>query len=155
MLAFTLPGLLANAQDGLNISKIFDDYGKQEGSVLIELAKDILGNHTRISHYKSLIISSDSTLVRKTGEFILADYSQKANGLILMESKRNGRVESASYCLGKAEHSSVYEYILLKNKSQKMTLIYIKGNFSPGQLDEELSKLKNLFIKVNNKRIKL
>jgi hypothetical protein len=29
------------------------------------------------------------------------------------------------------------------------------GEFPPGQLENELNKLKDLFIKVNNKRIKL
>lgn len=158
LLAFMLPGLLAHGQEDLNISKIFGDYGKQEGSVLIELAKDVLGNHTKINRYKSLIIPSDSSILRTTREAILNDFTQKenyGNGVILMESKKDGKVESATYALGKEENSKVYEYILFMNKSKKMTLIYIKGNFPPQQLEEELSKLKNLFIKVNDKRIKL
>jgi hypothetical protein len=77
------------------------------------------------------------------------------NEVVLMESKKDGKVESATYALGKDSNSSAYEYILFTHKSKKMTLIYLKGNFSPEQLESELNKLKDLFIKVNNKRIKL
>jgi hypothetical protein len=158
LLAFILPGLFVNAQEGLNIEKIFNDYGKQEGSILIELAKDVLGSHTKISRYRSLIIPSDSTILNTTREAIRSDfvkYGQYGNEVILKESKKDGKLESATYAFGHDSSSSTYEYILFSHKSDKMTLIYIKGNFSPEKLESELNKLKNLFIKVNNKRIKL
>jgi hypothetical protein len=158
LLAFTLPSLIANAQEGLNIEKIFDDYGKQKGSTLIELAKDVLGNHTKISRYKSLIISADSAVLNRTREAINNDFISKqanTNRVVMMESKKDGKIESATYSLGKNENSSAYEYILFTYKARKMTLIYIRGNFPPEKLDSELQKLKDLFIKVNNKRIKL
>ncbi|MDR2086287.1 MAG: hypothetical protein LBP72_03845 [Dysgonamonadaceae bacterium] len=144
--------LPANAQKGLNIETIFHDYGKREGSILIELAGDILKGHTRIKRYKSLIINSDSAIVRATVESIQNDLK---DGRILMESRQNGAIESGYYCLTKADDSDEYEYILFTNKPEKMTVIYIRGNFAPQRLDDELKKLKNLFIKVNNKQIKL
>jgi hypothetical protein len=156
LLAFALPSFAVQAQEGLNIEKIFDDYGKQKGSTLIELAKDVLGNHTKISRYKSLIIPADSSLFNATRLAILDDFvKHSSNGVVLMESKKDGKVEAATYSLGKIGTSSTYEYILFTHKARKMTLIYIKGNFSPEQLDSELKKLKDLFIKVNNKQIKL
>ncbi|MDR0834891.1 MAG: hypothetical protein LBN93_12065 [Candidatus Symbiothrix sp.] len=156
LLAFALPSFAAGAQEGLNIEKIFDDYGKQKGSTLIELAKDVLGNHTKISRYKSLIIPVDSMILNTTRVAILNDFvKHSGNGVVLMESKKDGKIESATYSLGKIGNSSTYEYILFTCKAQKMTLIYIKGNFPPEKLDSELQKLKDLFIKVNNKRIKL
>jgi hypothetical protein len=72
-----------------------------------------------------------------------------------MESRKNGEIETGYYCLKKKEDSPDCEYILFTRKSRKMTLIYIKGHFPPAQLEKELDKLKNLFLKVNNKRIKL
>jgi hypothetical protein len=36
-----------------------------------------------------------------------------------------------------------------------MTLIYIRGAFPPSRLEKELDGLKDLFIEVNNKRLKL
>jgi hypothetical protein len=158
LLAFILPGLLAQAQDGLNIEKIFKDYGKREGSALIELAKDVLGDNTKIDRYKSLIIAPDTVLLKATRKAINADFVKNGhygNGIVMMESKKDGKIESASYALGKDENSANYEYILFTVKSKKMTLIYIRGNFPPKQLESELDKLKNLFIKANNKQIKL
>jgi hypothetical protein len=158
LLFFLFPALLAHAQEGLQIEKIFDDYGKQEGSVLIELAKDVLGNHTKIDRYKSLIFPSDSATIDIVREAFLSDFVKRGhygNGVILKESKKNGKLQSAAYLLGREGNSSIHEYLLFANKSKKLTLIYIRGYFPPEQLEQELDKLKDLFIKVNNKRIKL
>jgi hypothetical protein len=67
-----------------------------------------------------------------------------------MESRKDGKVEAASYVLGKENNRQEYEYILFSIRSMKMTLIYIRGRFPPKQLEPELNKLKDLFIKVNN-----
>ena len=147
-----LTSSFVSAQEDLNIETLFNDYGKKEGSVLIELAKDVLGNHTRISHYKSLIFSPSSEVVKKIEEAIVKDIEF---GSKLMESKKDGKLKSAYYCLSKELNSPFYEYILYNNQSGKVTLIYIKGKFPPERLEKELEKLKDLFIKVNNKRIKL
>jgi hypothetical protein len=47
------------------------------------------------------------------------------------------------------------EYLLFSVANDKITLIYLTGRFRPGDLNKELSKLKDLFIKANNKEIKL
>jgi hypothetical protein len=157
LLLLVLPALSAHAQANLNIDKIFNNYGKQDGAVLIELAKDVLGNYTAIHRYKSLIVPTDSAKLNATLEAIKKDLQKghSGSGLVLMETQKNGKVESATYVLGREAHSPTYEYILFKHKAQKLTLIYIRGNFPPEQLQDELDKLKDLFIKVNNKRIKL
>jgi hypothetical protein len=151
--AFLLAHWTAGAQANLNIDAIFDAYGKQGGSILIELGKDVLGSHTQIKRYKSLIIPSDTAMIRQTEEAIANDTK---GGRTLMESRKGGTVETASYCLKKKDAKTPeYEYILFSGKSQKMTLIYVRGNFPPERLESELRRLKNLFIKVNNKQIKL
>jgi hypothetical protein len=99
-----------------------------------------------------LIIPVDSAIISATVESIQNDLK---NGRILMESRKNGEVESGYYCLTKQNNAKEYEYILFTNKSKKMTLIYIRGHFLPNRLEHELDKLKKLFIKVNNKQIKL
>jgi len=141
----------AGAQNNLNIETIFQDHGKQKGAIFIELAKDVLSDHTQISRYKSLILPSDTGVVNATINAIQKDLK---NGKILMENKKDGKIETGYYSL-KRQNSTDYEYILFTDKSQKMTLIYLKGTFPPDQLEDELNKLKDLFIKVNNKRIKL
>lgn len=140
------------AQATLQIEKIFDTYGKQKGAVLIELSTDVLGGHTRMNAYKSLIIGADDPVVAATEAAITNDIE---NGSKLMESIKDGKIETGYYCLKRKENSKMYEYILYKEKSKKMTLIYIQGNFPPQQLEDELDKLKDLFIYVNKKRIKL
>ena len=152
LFGFLLTSLFVSAQEDLNIETLFNDYGKKKGSILIELAKDVLGNHTKISHYKSLIFSPSQEVVKEVEGTILKDIEY---GNKLMESKKDGKLEAAYYCLGKEANASFYEYILYNNKSGKITLIYVKGEFPPERLEKELGKLKDLFIKVNNKRIKL
>ncbi|MCC8144973.1 MAG: DUF6108 family protein [Bacteroidales bacterium] len=147
-----LAAFSVSAQKGLNINAVFEEYGKQKGSILIELGKDVLDGHTRIDRYKSLIVPSDSEILETTQEAIRKDANK---GSILLESKKDGKIETAYYCLEKKENSDYYEYILFTNKSKKMTVIYVRGKFSPSHLEDELNKLKGLFIKVNNKRIKL
>ena len=151
-LGFLLMCFAASAQKDLNISSIFDEYGKQEGSILIELGKDVLGYRTHIKRYKSLMLPSDTVMVRVTKEAISQDAKE---GRKLFESRKDGKIEELSYCLKKDGQTPDYEYILFSNKSRKMTLIYVRGNFPPERLDSELRRLKNLFIKVNNKQIKL
>jgi hypothetical protein len=148
---FLLICAFAGAQNNLNIGTIFQDHGKQKGAIFIELSKDVLSEHTQISRYKSLILPSDTGIVNATINAIQKDLK---NGKILMENKRDGKIETGYYCL-KEQNSTDYEYILFTDKSQKMTLIYLRGAFPPDQLEDELNKLKDLFIKVNNKRIKL
>ncbi|MDR1527897.1 MAG: hypothetical protein LBS46_09570 [Dysgonamonadaceae bacterium] len=151
-MGFLLACFSAGAQTNLNIGAIFDEYGKQKGSILIELGKDVLGNHTNIKRYKSLIMPSDTATLRMTEEAMARDIK---DGRKLLESRKDGTLESASYCLTKDKKSPEYEYLLFSNQSNRMTLIYVKGNFAPNRLEDELYKLKNLFIKINNKQIKL
>jgi hypothetical protein len=148
---FLLTYVFAGAQNDLNVESIFQNYGKQKGATLIELAKDVLGGHTQISRYKSLILPADTGIINATVNAIQKDLK---NGKILIENKKDGKIETGYYCLKKPD-STYYEYILYTDKSRKITLIYLKGKFPPNQLENELNKLKDLFIKVNNKRIKL
>ncbi|MDR2126436.1 MAG: DUF6108 family protein [Prevotellaceae bacterium] len=141
-----------NAQKNLNIEAIFESYGKQEGAVLIELAKDVLENHTKINRYKSMIIPYDPKIADICTNAVKADIK---DGIVIMESTKGGKIETAYYCLKKNDNNTDYEYILFTKKNRKITLIYLKGNFQPHKLESELNTLKNLFITVNNKQIKL
>ena len=149
---FLLACFTLSAQNNLSIGTIFDEYGKKEGSILIELGKDVLGNRTQIKRYKSLVIPSDTAMSRITREAIANDVK---DGQKLFESRKDGKTESVSYCLRKDTGTPEYEYILFADKSRQMTLIYVRGNFHPEALEKELHKLKDLFIQVNNKQIKL
>lgn len=139
------------AQDHLKIKSIFDKYGKKEGSILVQLSSDILSQGSNITFYKSLIINQNTPIEREILEAVKTDINGK---IIVSEVKKNGKIESGSYYLGK-NSSPVSEFLLYKNKGGKITLVYLKGNFPSGHLDDELKKLKDLFIYVNNKRLKI
>lgn len=139
------------AQDHLKIKNVFDRYGKKEGSILVQLSSDVLSQGSNITFYKSLIISYNKQVETEILDAVKADINNK---IIITEVKKNGHTESGSYYLGN-NASSISEFILYKNKGGKITLVYLKGNFSSDRLDEELKKLKDLFIYVNNKRLKI
>ncbi len=152
LLFFLFAGGASTAQTGLQTEKIFETYGKQKGAILLELATDVLGDHTRMTLYKSLVVPSEDPTVAAIATAIGNDI---AGGSKLMETQKNGRTETGYYCLKRNLESKTYEYILYKEKSKKITLVYIRGDFPPHQLENELGKLKDLFVYVNNKRIKL
>ena len=144
-----LPLVVMKAQEPPEIEQIFEQYGKQQGSVLVELSTDVLGSNTKMTYYKSLITTYDPNIQNAFQQVI---DKLIAEGTKLMESQKDGQIETGYYFLGKDRE---YEYVLYKNKSRKITLIYARGKFPPQQLEAELNKLKDLFIYVNNKRIKL
>lgn len=149
---FLLMCFSASAQNHLKIKTVFDKYGKQDGSVLVQLSTDILSQGSRITFYKSLI--TDYSL-QKNNDAIAALAIDVTKGEKISEVKKDGIIESGTYYIKSKKTDAEYEYILFKNKSKKMTIVYLKGDFPPQQLDHELKKLKDLFIYVNNKRIKL
>jgi hypothetical protein len=148
----------ADAQTGLSIDTLFNGYGRQRGSVLIDLAKDVLDSHTRIERYKCLIINFKSDIALRMEEAVCRDFKNRGhygNGVIIKEIRENGQLHNASYMLGKDASSSVAEYILYSCHKDKITLVYLNGHFGADRLNYELEKLKDLFIKVNDKKIKL
>lgn len=139
------------AQNNLRINDIFDKYGKKEGSILLQLSTDILSPKTDITLYKSLMIDYTPVIESEIISAVKTDIEKK---IIISEVKKNGRIESGSYYLGK-NNSETNEFILYKKKGNKITLVYMKGEFSSSRLEKQLEKLKDLFIYVNNKRLKL
>ncbi|MDR3235466.1 MAG: hypothetical protein LBT48_01910 [Prevotellaceae bacterium] len=144
---FIFACICAEAQH--NVENIFRNYGKRKGSTFIDLGKAVLGSHTKISRYKSLIFPADTALVNVIANEIKMSYRET-----LMESMKDGQFETGYYYV-KMPNSSEYAYILFTNKSQLITLVYIFGTFPPDKLNNELNKLKDLFITVNDKQIKL
>ena len=147
-----LSSISVNAQQNLKINSIFNNYGMKEESILVELSTDVLSNNTKISFYKSLVMPESAIRENDCMEAIKQDLTE---GFKLIESIKDGKIETGYYVLKHYKDNKEYEYILYKNKSKKITLVYLKGNFPPQKLEPELDKLKDLFIYVNKKRIKL
>ncbi|WP_029905672.1 hypothetical protein [Prevotella sp. 10(H)] len=135
----------------LKTEEMFDKYGKREGSVLLQLSSDVLSQGSNITFYKSLILDENT---QNRQDILNALKSDTQGKITISEVKKDGLIESASYYIGRNKTSNS-EFILYKNKGKKITLVYLKGNFPSGHLEVELKKLKDLFIYVNNKRIKL
>jgi hypothetical protein len=153
IMGFMLPVLPVNAQRILSIDTLFANYGKQKGSIMIELAKDVLDGHTQIERYKCLIADANPEIIRQVETALQSDFSEEnryAYQNVLKEIKEDGKIRTVYYVFVREKFSSVWEYILYTNKNKKFTLIYLKGDFPDALLDEELKKLKNLFIEINN-----
>jgi len=157
-ISLTLAVIAASAQTGLCVDTLFSDYGRLRGSVLIDLAKDVLGDYTQINRYKCLIISESSVKAKQVEDAVKRDFGSRnrfGNGLVLKEIIKNGQVRTVYYLLGKDSGVSFNEYVLYSRRNDKITLVYLNGEFAADNLNEELEMLKNLFIKVNDKQIKL
>lgn len=137
-----------SSQNHLCVNEVFDSYGKREGSVFVQLASDVLSQGSNITLYKSLMMDSNTSREQGIQNCIKQDMNS-----IISEVRKNGNIEAGSYLISYKE--GISEFILYKNKNNKITVVYLKGNFSPKRLDSELKKLKDLFIYVNNKRLKI
>ncbi|MDR2627540.1 MAG: hypothetical protein LBC40_05865 [Dysgonamonadaceae bacterium] len=150
--------LASTAQKGLSIDSIFNEYGKRQGAVLLDLGKDIFNGHSQIERYKCLIIKDQQDAATRINDAVKRDFKNHGhygNGIIITEINDNGLLKKAFYALGCDATSRLTEYILYSRNKRKITLIYLNGRFKPHQLNMELEKLKDMFIKVNNKEIKI
>ncbi len=145
------------AQEHLHIGSIFDKYGKAKGATLVQLSREVLSQgNTNIQFYKSLIVPANETLRKDITEALETDIKTSAT---LSESRKISSdsktyFESGTYFIGKNKKGEK-EYLLFKQKQSNITLVYLRGYFDPDELSSELKELKNLFIYVNDKRIKL
>lgn len=142
--------LCVYGQNHLKTEDVFDKYQKKQGSLFVQLGKDVLSQGSKISLYKSLIIDEDPTVLADIRKAMESDTSQK---LAITEVRSNGVLQSGSYFIGTNNNEN--EYLLYKYKNKKITLVYLKGDFNSRNLDNELKKLKDLFIYINNKKIKI
>lgn len=134
------------------VTQTLDQFGKQKGSVLVQLSQDVLSQGSNLTLYKSLII--DNIEDDKRRQVIDSLSASLHRWLPLSEIRKKGTIESGSYYIASPSHKGV-QYLLVKNSKKQLTVVYIQGDFAPGQLQAELKKLKDLFIYINNKRIKI
>lgn len=140
-------------QNQVNIKAVFDKYGKQHGTVYVQLSHDILSQGSNLSLYKSMMIQNvEKIQEQQTLTELLAE---RESWKVMSEITKSGTIESGIYHLGKDNTKKLNTYLLIKNKNKAMTILYIEGSFPPQRLDEELKKLKDLFIYVNNNKVRL
>ena len=127
------------AQKDLRINDIFEDIGKQKGT-LVKLGPDVLSTRTSIERYTSLRIKADEDVLKKVEDALNEDTLQAEE--ILVSDKKDGS-KIRQYGLAKPRNN---EYILYQLNEGYISLVYLKGNFPSKSLKKELDKLKDLFI---------
>lgn len=151
VLLCTLLAIPTYSQQQNNIIQTLDHYGKQKGSVLVQLSKDVLSKGSNLSLYKSLTIKGEEQRQLLLNELspILDVHWQN-----IMEVKKEGRIESATYCISTPNNKDT-QFVLIKENKKQLVVIYIKADIAADELQQELKKLKNLFIYIDNKKIEI
>ena len=122
-LAFVLPNGL-HAQQDLQIGKVFDQYGKKKGVVMVQLTKEMLQDYN-FSFFKSIVIKNDSAAVGFVRECIARDQEGAKK---IKQIVQNGKVTSIVLELAPKEKDN---RLILFNESRddnkEITLIYIES----------------------------
>jgi len=135
------------------VDSVFEEYGRRKGSAMVSLGKDVLDGHTKIERYKCLIINFDQEIYTAVTDAVLRDFSNQKpdrTAAKIMEVKENGRYKNF-YFVVKKNGSSHREYVLFKHNNKQITLIYMKGKIPESEYDDELKKLKELFVELKKK----
>lgn len=119
-------GFSANlsAQSDLEINKVFEKYGKQQGSVLVEMSREMLEGYD-FTFYKSIMASGN----KEAGDFarLCLEIDQKGAKKV-KQVVSNGVLSSIYLQLPK---KGKYFRLVLFNETtlpeRKMTLIYIES----------------------------
>ncbi|MGC3978739.1 MAG: DUF6108 family protein [Paludibacteraceae bacterium] len=115
---------IANAQNGLEIQKVFQQYGKSKGAVMVELREKKIGDY-EFSLFKSITISNNPTAVN----FVRACLEKDQQGAKKVKQVMvSGVLQSMFLQLSKS--GKYYRLILFNDLSKtenKAVLIYIES----------------------------
>lgn len=113
-----------NAQSDLEINKVFERYGRQKGSIMVEMSREMLKGYD-FTYYKSIVTTENKEV---------ADFARRCLAIDEKDAKKvkqvvsNGVVSSIYLQLPKRDK---YFRLVLFNETtspkQKMTLIYIES----------------------------
>lgn len=125
------------AQDDLEVSKVFSKYGKQKGSTMVEMTREMLKEYD-FSYYKSIVINNNKEAGDFTRECLKIDQenSKKVKQVV------SGGVVSSIYL--QLPKKGKYHRLILFNETTKperqMTLIYIES-------EKDSEEILNLILK--------
>jgi hypothetical protein len=113
-----------SAQSDLAINKVFEQYGKQKGSVLVEMSREMLKEYD-FTYYKSIVITDNKEA---------ADFARECLGVDQKGAKKVKQVVSSgvlsSIYLQLPQKGKYFRLILFNETTspeRKMTLIYIES----------------------------
>ena len=113
-----------NAQVDLEINKVFEQYGRQKGSVLVEMSREMLEGYD-FTYYKSIVTTDNKEA---------ADLARRCLEIDQKDAKKVKRVVSngvlSSIYLQLPEKGEYFRLVLFNETTKperKMTLIYIES----------------------------
>lgn len=113
-----------NAQNDLEISKIFDKYGKQKGSMMVEMGREMLKGYD-FTYYKSIVATGN----KEAGDFTRQCLEVDQQGAKKVKQVVSNGVVSSIYL--QLPKKGKYFRLILFNEThdpeRKMTLIYIES----------------------------
>ena len=137
-MAFMIPNQL-NAQQDLEISKVFNQYGKKKGVVMVQLTKEMLQGYD-FSLFKSIVIKNNPEAVEFARECIQKDQEGAKK---IKQVVQNGEVTSTVLQLAPR---GIENRLILYNESldekKEITLIYIESKMDVEEIMTTILKKK-------------
>ncbi len=113
-----------NAQSDLEINKVFERYGRQKGSVMVEMSREMLKGYD-FTYYKSIVTTDDKEV---------ADFARRCLAVDEKGAKKVKQVVSngvvSSIYLQLPKRNKYFRLVLFNETTspeQKTTLIYIES----------------------------
>ena len=119
--------MTAAAQEGLNVDKVFQRFGKSKGCKMVVMKNTELRGY-KLQTYKSLVYKN---LYSAIEPYLAAD---KKSAKKVREVVEAGRIVSGYYMMASLS-GGINRYILFSNVGgHKGTVIYIEGTLSPDDI---------------------
>ena len=119
--------MTAAAQEGLNVDKVFQRFGKSKGCKMVVMKNTELRGY-KLQTYKSLVYKNLYSAI----ELYLA--ADKKSAKKVREVVEEGRIVSGYYMMAPLR-GGINRYILFSNVGgHKGTVIYIEGTLSPDDI---------------------
>ena len=119
--------MTAAAQEGLNVDKVFQRFGKSKGCKMVVMKNTELRGY-KLQPYKSLVYKN---LYSAIEPYLAAD---KKSAKKVREVVEEGRIVSGYYMMAPLR-GGINRYILFSNVGgHKGTVIYIEGTLSPDDI---------------------
>jgi len=137
-------GFGLQAQNGLKIKKIFDDYASGKDVVMVQLTNETMDGFY-FSLYKSILIKGNPELIDIVQKCVDQDENRSAK-VKKMESGRGGERKSTTF-LQLPKQNNLFRLILYKNEVNKQSeqtslLIYIETTSNPDDMLNFILKKK-------------
>ena len=137
-MGFIIPKQL-NAQQDLQIGKVFDQYGKKKGVVMVQLTKEMLQGYN-FSLFKSIVIKNDSAAAAFTRECIAKDQEGAKK---IKQVVQNGEISSIILQLApRGDENRLILYNESQDKKKELTLIYIESKMDVEEIMTMILKKK-------------